>query len=234
MVSIRRRNLPTSTLKSLYRILSLFMKPIKKEWAFFVMFFLMISVSILKFLAVSLVDLSMDSVVVDSLCRSLTIAYMLTAIIYATQSKLLKSLFYLVGITLFAVSVFLWLVFHLVISAEIATYLVETNGSEASQFASAFIFSGKGIMVIGIVIVMALCVMAFERVRLVVTNRVTLGHHIAGIIGCVLLILVVRGLFCFDLYYRLTEAKTVDGFPVQDPAPYDSFTGCCISLAGLM
>ena len=209
------------------------MKPIKKEWVFFVMFSLMISVSILKFLAVSLVNLSMDSVVVDSLCRSLTIAYILTAIIYATQSKLLKFLLCLVGVTLFAVNVFLWLVFHLVISPEIATYLVETNGSEASQFASAFIFSGKGIVVIVLVLVMALCVMAFEKVRLVVTNRVFLGRRGAVIIGCVLFVLVVRGLFCFDLYYHLTEAKTVDGFPVQDPAPYDSFTGCCISLAGL-
>ena len=95
MVSIRRRSFHTSTLQCLYRILALFMKPIKKEWVFFVMFSLMISVSILKFLAVSLVNLSMDSVVVDSLCRSLTIAYILTAIIYATQSKLLKFLLYL-------------------------------------------------------------------------------------------------------------------------------------------
>lgn len=220
-------------LKRLYRILTLLIKPIKEEWAFFVMFFLLISVSLFKILAASLVSLSIDSVVFDSLCRGLAIAYILTAAIYASRSKLLKLLFYLIGITLFAVNIFLWLVFHMVISTEIATYLAETNGSEASQFASAFIISGKGIMVIIVVILALLCVIGLEKVRLRITDRERFSPWGSVIIDCLLLLLVVKGLFAFELYYRLTKAKALDEFPVQDPNPYDSVTACYISFAGL-
>lgn len=226
--------MPSSPIsKRLYRVLTFLTKHIKEEWAFFVMFFLLISVSLFKILAASLVSLSMDSVVFSSLCRGLAITYILTAAVYATKSKVLKCVFYLVGIVLFAVNIFLWIVFHMVISTEIATYLVETNGSEASQFASAFIFSGKGIMVILVVLIAALCVVALERVRLRGRSKERLDHWGMGIIGGLLLLLVAKGLFAFNLYYRLAEAKVLDEFPVQDPNPYDSVTACCISLAGL-
>ena len=88
----------------------------------------------------------METSVFIHLCRALAISYLFTCIVFYSHKSWVKGMFYAIGCTLFGVNVFLWLVFHKIISPQIITLIGETNTTEASEFLSTFLLNGKGLL----------------------------------------------------------------------------------------
>ncbi|MDY4667982.1 MAG: arylsulfatase, partial [Prevotella sp.] len=97
-------------------------------------FFLLISLSTLKFLVAGLLyPDQMDTVVFLHLSRALAISYLLACIVFYCGTRWVKVLFYAIGLMLFSVNLFAWLVFHKTFSPHIFVLLGETNYREATE-----------------------------------------------------------------------------------------------------
>ena len=169
----------------------------------------------------------MDTIVYVHLCRALAISYLFTCIVYYSHKKWIKILFYVLGCSLFGVNVFLWLVFHKIISPQIITLIGETNTTEASEFLSTFLLKGKGLLSLFILALTIGVIILVERKRnLLQIQKVVVQRIIATII----LIISAIGLCHFDVYYHIFKSKTIDDFFVGDMFPYDALTATIYSL----
>lgn len=72
-----------------------------------------------------------------------SVAFLLSVILscVSRKHKIIKALFYLIAIAIFAVNMFLWKVFGTSISPLIFQLIAETNGRESTEFINAFAFS---------------------------------------------------------------------------------------------
>ncbi|WP_442616165.1 phosphoethanolamine transferase [Prevotella multiformis] len=206
--------------------------PIRREFPFFVLFFLLISLSTLKFFISGMLGFHLDPIVFEDLARGLSVSYVFTAIISYTRKKWLKVMFYAIGLSLFGLNVFLWLVFHLIIQPQIITFIGETNSREATEFLSTYLFSRNGIISI-IVICFALMtvVMAELRHELIdnsISQKTSWTARKAFLWGTV--ITVLFGFGQFDIFYHIAKSKTTDDLPIKDTFPYDTVTKMIFSL----
>lgn len=169
----------------------------------------------------------MDTIVYVHLCRALAISYLFTCIVYYSHKKWVKVLFYVLGCSLFGVNLFLWLVFHKIISPQIITLIGETNTTEASEFLSTFLLKGKGLVSLFILALTIGVIILVERKRnLLQIQKVVVQRIITAFI----LIVSVFGFCHFDVYYHIFKSKTIDDFFVGDMFPYDALTVSIYSL----
>ena len=80
--------------------------PIRHEFPFFVLFFLLITLSTFKYFIAGVMGLDLDPIVFKDFARGLSTSYIFTAIISCTGKQWLKIVFYAIGLSLFGLNVF--------------------------------------------------------------------------------------------------------------------------------
>lgn len=220
----------------LSHIITVFLKgitsPIRHEFPFFVLFFLLITLPTFKSLIAGILGHHLDAIVFEDVARALTVSYLLTAIINYSKLEWLKVAFYAIGITLFSLNVFLWLVFHLIVQPEIITFIGETNTKEATEFLSTYLLSRNGIASIFVICIALLIVMLGETKHQFINSFIS--REISRTVQNTFLLLVIITIFFgfskFDIYYYIATSKSTDDLPITDPFPYDTVTSMLFSL----
>lgn len=206
--------------------------PIRHEFPFFVLFFLLITLSTFKYFIAGVMGLHLDPIVFKDFARGLSISYIFTAIISCTGKQWLKIVFYAIGLALFGLNVFLWLVFHLIIQPQIITFIGETNSREATEFLSTYLLSRNGIIsIIVISIAFLTIIMAESKHRIIndfISQKINRTGRNAFLWSTV--IIVIFGFCQFDIFYYVAKSKTTDDLPIKDTFPYDTVTKMIFSL----
>ena len=169
----------------------------------------------------------MDTIVYAHLCRAMAISYLFTCIVHYSHKKWIKVLFLATGCTLFGLNIFLWLVFHKIISPQIIILIGETNYTEASEFLSTFLFRGKGVISLFILAATISIIIYVERKKdlLQINNAVCLR-----ILSAIILLSSIVGFYHFNVYYQIFKSKTVDDCQIGDLFPFDALTATIYSL----
>lgn len=181
--------------------LSKIFRPIYKEWQFFLIFVFLISQTAFK----SIIRMSGSDfrMALSYLCLSFFIGYIATLIIYLSKSKIVKTLFYVIGVILFAVYLFLWLVFGTSLSPTIIQILGETNARETSEFIHVFLLSSRGLAsIIIVLLIIALIVLSERKAR-----PLKLGVRISILINSILIIMLAVGAYKSHIYYTLLRTS---------------------------
>ena len=213
------------------KAISLLTPPIKNEFPFLVLFFLLISLSPIKYLIGGLISAGhMDPIVYIHMCRAIAISYLLTCIVYYSHNKWVKVLFYALGCTLFGVNVFLWLVFHKIIDPSIVNPIIETNKQEASEFFQTFLLNKKGIISVTIICFTIIVICFIERHKKQLRSKFLSHRLLYKTVDIVVILLSVVGICNFRIYKSIFSTSTTDQMGIGDPMPYDSFTASLFSI----
>ncbi len=160
-----------------------------------------------------------------------SVAFLLSVIVsyIARKHKILKSLFYLIIIAIFAVNMFLWKVFGTSISPLIFQLIAETNGRESTEFINAFAFSkGAFITYISVIALTAFIVFIEKKWKKIKEKGWLQKRCTTAILGCLSAFLVLTGIYNTKIYYALHQCQTYADFEkwVTEnlPFPMDSFT----------
>ena len=169
----------------------------------------------------------MDTIVYTHLCRAMAISYLFTCIVYYSHKKWVKVLFLATGCTLFGLNIFLWLVFHKIISPQIITLIGETNYTEASEFLSTFLLRGKGLISLFILAITISMIIYIEKKK----NFLQIKNAICfSILSAIILLSSAVGFYHFNVYYQIFKSKTVDDCQIGDLFPFDALTATIYSL----
>lgn len=213
------------------KAISLLTPPINNEFPFLVLFFLLISLSPIKYLIGGLISAGhMDPIVYIHMCRAIAISYLLTCIVYYSHNKWVKVLFYALGCTLFGVNVFLWLVFHKIIDPSIVNPIIETNKQEASEFFQTFLFNKKGIISVTIICFTIIVICFIDRHKKQLRSKFLSHRLLYKTVDIVVILLSVVGICNFRIYKSIFSTSTTDQMGIGDPMPYDSFTASLFSI----
>lgn len=169
----------------------------------------------------------MDTIVYTHLCRAMAISYLFTCIVYYSHKKWVKVLFLAIGCMLFGLNIFLWLVFHKIISPQIITLIGETNYTEASEFLSTFLLRGKGLLSLFILAITISIIIYVEKKKnfLQIKNATCFC-----ILSAIILLSSAVGFYHFNVYYQIFKSKTVDDCQIGDIFPFDALTATIYSL----
>ena len=206
--------------------------PIVRELPFMVLFFMLIVFRPVKFLLYTFIH--SDQYEVEgwgAICLAFLISYILTLIVYYTHRKWVKVFFYTIGCTIFSIDIFLYIVFHKVISPQVLTVIGETNYGEAHDFLQTFLLSPKGILTLFIVAFVVTIIYVSEKQRQVFVSY--LEHHPIkkDLIDAVALSLAVIGAFNAGVYYKLLTNKLDKDIILSDST--DSFTSTLCALRAI-
>ena len=169
----------------------------------------------------------MDTIVYTHLCRAMAISYLFTCIVYYSHKKWVKVLFLAIGCMLFGLNIFLWLVFHKIISPQIITLIGETNYTEASEFLSTFLLRGKGLISLFILAITISMIIYIEKKK----NFLQIKNAICfSILSAIILLSSAVGFYHFNVYYQIFKSKTVDDCQIGDLFPFDALTATIYSL----
>ena len=169
----------------------------------------------------------MDTIVYTHLCRAMAISYLFTCIVYYSHKKWVKVLFLAIGCMLFGLNIFLWLVFHKIISPQIITLIGETNYTEASEFLSTFLLRGKGLLSLFILAITISIIIYVEKKK----NFLKIKNAICFcILSAIILLSSAVGFYHFNVYYQIFKSKTVDDCQIGDIFPFDALTATIYSL----
>lgn len=206
--------------------------PIRQNLPFFILFFLLISLSTFKWSIAGFLSFNVDPIIWSHFARALSLSYLLTIIINLTHSKLLKVIFYIVGLSLFSINIFLWLVFHQMLQPQIITFIAETNSREASEFLSTYLFSKNGIISIVIICITIAIVVLAEQQRTSFTGFFCKrkASTCGKLIRIPLALILLFGFYNFNTYSYLAKNKTIYDLGLVDPFPYDAVTSMIFSL----
>lgn len=147
-----------------------------------------------------------------SASKYLVLAF-LFAVIFSLVARKFKGggriVTYFLAVSLFAVYMVLWLVFHTSISPLILQFIIETNQKEASECIEAF-FLSKG-AILSYVAVFLLIVVIVWAERWWRKSRIY-AHIVAGnirmmVVGGLASLLLLAGVFNMSLYYRMFQCK---------------------------
>ena len=155
-------------IKVLKRIPNKLAAPILKEPTFFLFFLVFTTPTLLVYLFRELRDgegLSLIVRVFKDFSLAVLFSYIFTSIIYLTRSRFVKILFYIILLILFAINLYLRLVFGLTLSPLIIVLIGETTEGEASEFISTFMTTPKAFMAFFISFVVALLFMFEKRIN---------------------------------------------------------------------
>lgn len=169
---------------------------------------------------------AMDTIVYTHLCRAMAISYLFTCIVYYSHKKWVKVLFLAIGCMLFGLNIFLWLVFHKIISPQIITLIGETNYTEA------WILIYVPTTWQRINITFYPCHHHFhdhiyweEEEFLQIKNAICFS-----ILSAIILLSSAVGFYHFNVYYQIFKSKTVDDCQIGDIFPFDALTATIYSL----
>ena len=168
----------------------------------------------------------MDTIVYTHLCRAMAISYLFTCIVYYSHKKWVKVLFLAIGCMLFGLNIFLWLVFHKIISPQIITLIGETNYTEASEFLSTFLLRGKGLLSLFILTITISIIIYVEKKNFLQIKNATCFC----ILSAIILLSSAVGFYHFNVYYQIFKSKTVDDCQIGDIFPFDALTATIYSL----
>ena len=128
---------------------------------------------------------------------------------------------------LFGLNIFLWLVFHKIISPQIITLIGETNYTEASEFLSTFLLRGKGLISLFILAITISMIIYIEKKK----NFLQIKNAICfSILSAIILLSSAVGFYHFNVYYQIFKSKTVDDCQIGDLFPFDALTATIYSL----
>ena len=133
--------------------------------------------------------------------------------------------FYAIGLTLFSVNLFVWLVFHKTFSPQIFVLLGETNYREATEFVKTFLLQGLGLICLFVIAVMMSFIVLTEKRWPIRGHRRHLRINSSIILVCSLL-----GFFNFDIYYDICKSHTFEDLNVDNRFPYDTVTATALAL----
>ena len=160
-----------------------------------------------------------------------SVAFLLSVILscVSRKHKIIKALFYLIAIAIFAVNMFLWKVFGTSISPLIFQLIAETNGRESTEFINAFAFSrGAFITYIYVIFLTAFIVFIEKKWKKIKEKGWLQKRYTTTILGCLSAFLVLTGLYNTKIYYTLHQCQTYADFEkwvTKNPSfPMDSFT----------
>ena len=216
--------------KYLLYILDFLCLPLKNEFIFFMFFLLAIMVIPIRIFVADIHYLNYQeffSFLFVNLPRAIVISYAVTAFVnYA--GTVAKMGGYVFATLLFAVCLFLNLVFNKILQPDVITLLVETNSQESSEFLSSFLFSKGGILtLILLAIYLILMNLAERRKSKIYSALITLKYKYAyKVLFAVFLIL---GLFSFSLFEKMFSANDVDKIQ-NNEGRYDAVTSLIYSF----
>lgn len=208
------------------------LRPLSTEWPFFIIFLFLISQTALKSLLVDWRSMATLKAVFLYLSLATLISYLGTLILFLSKSKTLKILFYSVGILLFGLYMFLWLVFGTSLSPTILLILAETNSKETGEFIQTFFLSGRSLISLSSVAAVILVIVALEK-----KARPFRPGKSALPLGFLLTLILCVGIYKSSIYYTLSKTSTSKEL-VQwtlDNSPYypmDMVTRLAYSLHG--
>ena len=228
----------TSTIGKLFNFIDTVFKklflPIRNNLPFFILFFLLITPTTFKSFIAGLLSFDLDPFIGSHFARALSLSYLLTIIIDLTHSKWLKVCFYVIGIILFSINIFLWLVFHLYVQPQIITFVFETNSREASEFLSTYLFSQNGFISIVILCLSISIVVFTEYKRANITNFLCkiIANPSGKIIQIPITLILLFGFYDFNIYFDLVKNKTMYDInnKLHDSFPLDLVTNMIFSL----
>lgn len=208
------------------------LRPLCTEWPFFIIFLFLISQTALKTLLVDYRDMASLKAVFLYLSLASLISYIATLILYLSKSKLLKIVFYIVGLVLFAVYLFLWLVFGTSLSPTIIQILGETNSQETSEFIHSFILSSRSLITVLCLTAAIVGIVFLEKKA----KAIRFGRMIYPC-GIILTFVLCVGLYKSHIYYtllRTSTSKELSEWTVQNSPyfPMDMVTTLAYSLHG--
>ena len=224
--------------RSLKKILSVVTAPVRKEFFFFAIFFVLISATLLTNLIRSVFggDFFEDlPLLAKGLSWSVFVSYVFTCIVCIPGCKWLKYVFYTLVTALFALNLFLRFAFGLTLSPLIVLMIGETNPSESSEFAHTFLFTGKAFAVYGITAFL-IVLLLFEKKLRSRCSRFFSGHRLRTIGTALLMIFLVDGAVQIGKVFALLRCDSIDTLEKwshdNDPMHIDYITGGFYALKG--
>lgn len=155
--------------KYIIKWLKILQTPIVKEFPFFLLFLLAITIMPIRFIPSHVHYFFMNRVFdfffID-FPRAGAISYLFTLFVFYIRNRFIKISLYTFALLLFAVCLFLHLVFNKTLQPDIITLIVETNKREASEFLYSFLLSKGGILTLIFLIFYVVLVVLCERKKI--------------------------------------------------------------------
>ena len=166
---------------------------------------------------------------------SIAFLYSVVFAYLGSKKKYLKIFFYSVGVFLFGIYMFLWLVFGTSISPLIIQLVAETNARETSEFFSAFVFSKGAIITYASIVLLVILILSLEKSwNRIKAKRWLQKSYAAVTVGVLSILFLLGGLFNFRIYYTLYKCQFMDELEQwvtkNAPFPMDSFTALVYSM----
>ena len=194
-IVIRIKKLFKRMKKKFYSLLLKLGNFVIDELPFIIIFFCCIVPTTLKdFLAngISEADLKYFSI---AFLYSVVFAYL------GSKKKYLKIFFYSVGVFLFGIYMFLWLVFGTSISPLIIQLVAETNARETSEFFSAFVFSKGAIITYASIALLIILIIFLEKNwNKIKVKKWLQKSYTAVALGVLSILFILGGVFNLRIY----------------------------------
>ena len=211
--------------------------PIQKEPVFFFVFLFLITPTLQKWSVLyALTDVETAWRAFRYLSSAVLLSYCLTALVLGCHSRVLKVLSYVAGLLLFAVYMFLWLVFHQNISPLLLQIAGETNVREATEFAQTFFGTGGAIAAWAAVVLMVGIIYLLER-RKTAIGKLLSGRKMASFLSVSMVVVLLVGIIQLQMYAELFRCESIRDLELwehkNEAFAQDSFTALLYSMQGL-
>ena len=228
-IVIRIKKLFKRMKKKFYSLLLKLGNFVIDELPFIIIFFCCIVPTTLKdFLAngISEADLKYFSI---AFLYSVVFAYL------GSKKKYLKIFFYSVGVFLFGIYMFLWLVFGTSISPLIIQLVAETNARETSEFFSAFVFSKGAIITYASIALLIILIIFLEKNwNKIKVKKWLQNSYTAVALGVLSILFLLDGVYNLRIYYTLYKCQVMEEmerWAIESvPFSMDAFTVLAYSM----
>ena len=226
-----KNKIMVSLKKYIIKWLKILQTPIVKEFPFFLLFLLAITIMPIRFIPSHVHYFFMNRVFdfffID-FPRAGAISYLFTLFVFYIRNRFIKISLYTFALLLFAVCLFLHLVFNKTLQPDIITLIVETNKREASEFLYSFLLSKGGILTLIFLIFYVVLVVLCERKKDKITLFLKSLKH-EKIINLLLSAFIFCGFLQFGFYKDIVSVSTIDDMP-EEYGCRDSITTLFYSL----
>ena len=133
------------------------------------------------------------------LTLSFLYSYIISSVVLLSNSKILKGLFYLFGVTICVVNVYLYKYFSSRISPNIFILLGETNTNEALEFTYNYLLNTFSFIIIGLASFIVMVIVALERFL----NQ----HRVSKMLLYIQLFIVTCGIYSFTCFCEIFKCN---------------------------
>lgn len=163
--------------------------------------------------------------------------YVLTCIIYYTNSKTVKICLYILIVFIYGLNSFLEQNFNYSITPNVLLLILETNGREASEFIDLFAFSKPSLIVYGKVIIRILIILIFELTYFRYIYHRDSCCKLKSILALPVALLLIWGFSTFGPLIRICRHNTLDNLFQQQTMelflPSDPISSTIMSLRSI-